>query len=133
MKQAASRPRPPLPSAASGSQLAQLGEADAEIAERGLEHRQQAHIVQRVGEQPADQEFEREVIDPLAAGVVALLLRRQPAVHDAVAQRQRRGLVPVALWSPCRRPCRWQARSLARIAPLISASASSSTGWPGAG
>ena len=76
--------------------FAQVGKADAEIAERGLEHRQQAHIVQRVGEQAADQEFEREVIDPLAAGVVALLLGRQPAVHDAVAQRQRRRLVPVA-------------------------------------
>ena len=55
--------------------FAQIGKLDAEIAERGLEHRQQAHIVQRVGEQPADQEFEREVIDPLAAGVVALLFR----------------------------------------------------------
>ena len=76
--------------------FAQVVKPDAEIAERRLEHRQQAHIVQRVGEQTADQEFEREVIDPLAAGVVALLFGRQPAVHDAVAQRQRRGLVPVA-------------------------------------
>ena len=42
-------------------------------------------------------EFQREVIDPLAAGVVALLFRRQPAVHDAVAQRQRSRLVPVML------------------------------------
>ena len=67
-----------------------------EIAERRLEQRQQAHIVQPVREQPADQEFEREVIDPLAAGIVALLLGRQPAVHDAVAQRQRCRLVPVA-------------------------------------
>ena len=96
MKQAASRPRPPLPSAASGSHLRKSDKADAEIAERGLEHRQQAHIVQRIGEQAADQEFEREIIDALAAGVVALLFGRQPAVHDAVAQRQRRGLVPVA-------------------------------------
>ena len=77
--------------------FAQVVEPDAEIAERCLEHRQQAHIVQRVGEQAADQEFEREIIDPLAAGVVALLFGRQPAVHDAVAQRQRRRLVPVAL------------------------------------
>ena len=77
--------------------FAQVRQIDAEIAERRLEHRQQAHIVQRVGEQPPDQEFEREVIDPLAAGVVVLLLGGQPAVHDAVAQRQRRGLVPVAL------------------------------------
>ena len=78
-------------------ELAQFGQADAEIAERRLEHRQQAHIVQRVGEQAPDQEFEREIIDPLAAGVVVLLFRDQPAVNDTVAQRQRRRLVPVAL------------------------------------
>ena len=77
--------------------FAQIGQADAEIAERGLEHRQQPHIVQRVGEQAADQEFQAEIIDPLAAGVVALLFRGQPVVHDAVAQRQRRRLVPVVL------------------------------------
>ena len=75
--------------------FAQIGQADAEIAERGLEHLQQPHIVERVAEQAADQEFQREVIDPLGAGVVALLFGRQPAVHDAVAQRQRRCLVPV--------------------------------------
>ncbi len=76
--------------------FAQVRQVDAEIAERRLEHRQQAHIVQRIGEQAADQEFEREIIDALAAGVVALLFGRQPAVHDAVAQRQRCRLVPVA-------------------------------------
>jgi hypothetical protein len=75
----------------------QLRETDAEIAQRGLEHRQQPHIVQRIGEQAADQEFQTEVIDPLAAGVVALLIPGQPMVHDAVAQRQRRRLVPVVL------------------------------------
>ena len=77
--------------------FAQFGEADAEIAERGLEHLQQSHIVQRIGEQAADQKFQAEVIDPLGAGVVALLFAGQPVVHDAVAQRQRRGLVPVVL------------------------------------
>ena len=75
--------------------FAQVVQAYAEIAKRCLEHRQQPHIVQRVGKQTADQKFEREVIDPLAAGIVALLFRHQPAVHDAVAQRQRRCLVPV--------------------------------------
>jgi len=76
--------------------FAQIGKPDAKIVERGLEYRQQPHIVQGVGEQPADQEFQAEVIDPLAPLVVALLFRDQPAVHDAVAQRQRRRLVPVA-------------------------------------
>ena len=36
-----------------------------------------------------------EIIDPLAAVVVALLFAQQPAMHDAVAQRQRGRLVPV--------------------------------------
>ncbi len=78
-----------------GLAFAQFGKTDAEIAERGLEHRQQPHIVQRIAEQAADQEFQAEVIDPLGAGVVAPLFRGEPAVHDAVAQRQRRRLVPV--------------------------------------
>ncbi len=77
--------------------IAQIGQPDAEIAERRLEQRHQAHIVERVGEQPADQEFERQIIDALATGVVALLLGHQPAVHDAVAQRQRGSLVPIVL------------------------------------
>ena len=95
MKQAASRPRPPLPSAASGSHLRSSERPTPRSPSAASNTLQQAHIVQRVGEQPADQEFEREIIDPLAAGVVDLLFRRQPAVHDAVAQRQRRRLVPV--------------------------------------
>ena len=78
-----------------GFAFPEVVEPDAEVAKRRVEHRQQAHIVERVGEQPADQEFERQVIDPLPSGVVALLVRHQPAVDDAVAQRQRGGLVPV--------------------------------------
>ena len=75
---------------------AQFGQVDAEIAECRLEHRQQPHIVQGIGKQAADQKFQAEIIDPLTAGVVALLFRQQPAVHDAIAQRQGRCLVPVA-------------------------------------
>ena len=81
--------------------MAEFVEADTKIAERGFEQRQQAHIVQRIGEQAADQEFQREVIDPLAAGVVALFVRAQPAMHHAVAQRQGGSLVPVVLGGEC--------------------------------
>jgi len=72
-------------------------QADTKIAKRGLEHLEQSHIVQPVGEQPADQEFEGEIVNPLATGVVALLVRRHPAVDDAVAQCQRGGRVPIVL------------------------------------
>jgi hypothetical protein len=75
--------------------FAQIGQVDAEIAERGLEHRQQAHIVQRVGEQAADQKFEREVIDPLAAGVVALPSRPSASGARCGRAAPARGLVPV--------------------------------------
>jgi len=76
--------------------FAQVRQIDAEVAKRGLEHREQSHIVERVGEETADQEFEREIIDSLGAGVIAFLLGGEPAMHDAIAQRQRRRLVPVA-------------------------------------
>ena len=77
--------------------LAQGFQTDAEVAQRHLVYRQQPHIVERIGEEAADQKFQREVIDPLAAGVIAHLFRRQPAMHDAVAQRQCRRHVPVVL------------------------------------
>ncbi len=75
--------------------FAQIRKVNAEIAKGCLEHRQQPHIVQRVGEKAADQKFQAEIVDPFAAGVVALLFGREPVVHDAVAQRQRCRLVPV--------------------------------------
>ena len=78
-----------------GLAFAKFCKVHAEIAERGRKYRQQSHIVQRIGEQAADQKFQAEVVDPLAAGVVTFLFRRQPMVDDAVAQRQCGGLVPV--------------------------------------
>ena len=95
MKHAARPPETAVAERGVGLAFAQIRQADAEIAERRVEQRQQSHIVQGVGEEAADQEFEREIIDALAAGVIAHLLGREPAVHDAVAQRQRRRLVPV--------------------------------------
>ena len=55
------------------------------FAKGRVEHRKQPHIVQPVREQTADQEFEAEVINALGAGVVALLFRSQPVMHNAVA------------------------------------------------
>ncbi|MGY3455157.1 hypothetical protein ACVWW5_000607 [Bradyrhizobium sp. LM3.4] len=75
--------------------FAQLRQRYAEITERDLEDLEKPHVVERVGEETADQKFEREIIDALAPGIVAAFLRAEPAMHDTVAQRQRRGLVPV--------------------------------------
>src|SRR6185437_14973210 len=46
--------------------LAHLLEVDAEIAERRLDDRAQPQILDDIGEEAADQEFQRQIIDPLA-------------------------------------------------------------------
>ena len=95
MKQAASRPRPPLPSAASGSTSRNVVKIDAELGQRCAGRFDHFHIGQRIDEEPPDQEFEAEVIDPLAAGLLRRLDRGQPAFDHLVAHRQRRGDEPV--------------------------------------
>ncbi len=74
-----------------------VAQADAEIAQRGLEPAHQLHVAERIAEQPADQEFEREIVDALLSAPSRLALGFEPALHDPVAQRQRRGNEPVVL------------------------------------
>ncbi len=69
-----------------GLGAAHLVEIDAEIAERGPDRLGHPQILDDVGEQPPDQEFERHVIDVLAPFGVAGAVDRQPAMHDPVAQ-----------------------------------------------
>ena len=94
IRQAASRPNPPLPSAASGS--AHLVEIDTEIAERRLDRLGHAEVLDDIGKEASDQKFEREVVNPLAALGMAEPVDREPAMDDAVAQRQGRRDKPVA-------------------------------------
>ena len=95
MKQAASRPRPPLPSAASGSSVDQVVEVDVERLQR-LAHRfHEAEIAHGVAHQAADQEFEREVVDALVRGPPGLPGRLHPLVDDAVAHGEDGGVQPV--------------------------------------
>ncbi len=72
-------------------------EIDAEIAERHPHQFGQPQVFDDISEQPADQEFERQVIDLLAALRPALTLDREPAVDDAIAQDKRRRHEPVAV------------------------------------
>ena len=85
MKQAASRPRPPLPSAASGSIRRRSVEVDAELVERLAHRLGDAEIGQRVEQQPADQELERQIVDALAPVGVDAGGGFEPAVDDDVA------------------------------------------------
>ena len=97
MKQAASRPRPPLPKRRVGLDLAQPVEIDAKLGQRGAHRLQHLQIVERVDQQPADQEFQRQIIDALAVLGVDGAGRGHPAIDDAVAHAQRGGDEPVAL------------------------------------
>ena len=76
---------------------AQAVEVDAEVAERGARDVGEAEIAEHVGEQPADQEFERQVVDALAPLRVARALGREPAMDDPVANREGGRDEPVAI------------------------------------
>ena len=98
MKQAASRPSPPLPSPASGSRLEHLGPVLARVrAEVVADQRLDAEVDDVVGERAAEQELHREVVDALGVGPVLRLLGQQPALAQHVAQRARHGLEALAL------------------------------------
>ncbi len=80
-----------------GLVLGDVAQVDAEVAQRGVELAHHLHVAERIAEQPPDQELERQVIDALFSRAPRGALGLQPAVHDLIAQRQRRGDVPVVL------------------------------------
>ena len=97
MKQAASRPRPPLPSAASGSVARTRSRSTPSPASASRAVSSQAEIAERLEQQPADQELEREVVDPLLLALIGRARRIHPAVDDAVAHGKRRRHEPVVV------------------------------------
>ena len=101
MKQAASRPRPPLPSAASGSSSRSRSRSTPSSASAARIGSGDLQVVQRVVQQPADQEFQRQVVDALAPVAVG---RR--ASRPSSGRRCGRA-----------RPARWRRTSRARWRP----------------
>ena len=97
MKHAASRPRPPLPSAASGSSARIAFEIDAELVQRRARGLGKSQVRQRVEQHAADQELEREVVHALAPVAIAAARGLAPAIDDAVARRERHGDEPVVV------------------------------------
>ncbi len=95
MKQAASRPRPPFPSAASGSMSSSAARSTPSEASALPDPPVHREIVQGVAQQPPDQELEAEIIDPLGAGGVRHAGRFHPSIDDIVAHRQDRRGKPV--------------------------------------
>ena len=80
-----------------GLELAQPVEIDAEVAQRLARRLGEAEVAERVEQQAPDQEFEREVVDALAAVAVGLAGRVHPAIDDAIAHGERRRHEPVVL------------------------------------
>src|SRR5690606_7047900 len=72
-------------------------EIDAEPAERLAHGLGETHVAERVLEQAADEEFEREIIDALAAAALGFADRLRPAVDDSIAQREDRGREPIVI------------------------------------
>ena len=70
-------------------------EIDAEGGERIAQFVHDAEIGDGVAHQPADQEFQREVIDPLVAVLIGAARRFHPAVDDAVTHHEDGGGQPV--------------------------------------
>ena len=72
-------------------------EIDGELLQRGSHRLRQAETAQRLLEQTADEEFERKVVDALAAGLKGLARRGHPAVDDAVAHGKDGGEQPIVI------------------------------------
>ncbi len=75
---------------------------DAEVAERGACDFGETEVAQDVGQQPADEKFEGEIVDSLAALRLAGALGGKPAMNDTVADRMCRRDEPIAIGRRCR-------------------------------
>lgn len=76
-------------------QFLQRGQVETVVAQ-GLFHLAgHFHVAERIAHQPADQEFEAEVIDPLVLFLICAAGRFHPAVDDPVAQGEDGGGEPV--------------------------------------
>ena len=78
-----------------GLELAKLVEIDVEAGERRAGRSQHAQVDQRIEQQASDQEFDGEVVHPLAVLALGPLLGFQPSVDHAVADRKDGGDIPV--------------------------------------
>ena len=83
-------------------------EIDAEAFERAPRRRHEAQIGQCIEKKPADEEFDRQVIDPLLLFVLGLGARLHPDIDDAVADGEGGRLIPVGV-----------ARIVGRLAELV--------------
>ena len=80
-----------------GLERAKMVEVHAQLRERGASGLDQAEVPERVEQQSADQELEREVVDALAALAVGASRRFHPVAGHLVARGECRRNEPVAV------------------------------------
>ena len=80
-----------------GLELAQSVEIGTQVAQRLAHRRGDAEIAEGIEQQAPDQEFEREVVDALAAIAISVARGVHPFVDDAIADGERRCNEPVVL------------------------------------
>ena len=97
MKQAASRPRPPFPSAGVRLDAAQASRSTPSSASARAPSAIRPRIAERVEQEPPDQELQGEVIDALLPALVGGAGRVHPAVDDVVAHGEGRRREPVVV------------------------------------
>ena len=96
MKQAASRPRPPLPRPASGSCSTSSSQSRPGLARRALDATVEHQVGDVVGQRAADQELHRQVIDALRVFPMIGAQRQRPALRQHVTHRTGRRLEGLA-------------------------------------
>ena len=78
-----------------GLELGDVVEVDVEQLQRRAHRLGQPEVRHRIAHQPADQELEAEVVDPLVAARIGGARRLHPVLDGAVAGDQHRRLQPV--------------------------------------
>ncbi len=97
MKHAARRPRPPLPRRRVGLEQANALYVHAQFGQGFAGDLQQTEVAQAVIQQPADQEFQREVVNPLLDLAIDMARVIHPVLDHVVAGSKGGRFKPVML------------------------------------
>src|SRR5262249_7292756 len=86
-----------------GLDFPQTIEINAKFAQGCARHLDQLKVAECVEKQAADQKFDREIVDPLLAFALGAAFGLHPNIDDAIAYRERCGLIPIAVRCRCLR------------------------------
>ena len=80
-----------------GFRQPQSVEIDSQIRQGAPRCINQAQIRERIEQHAADQEFDRQIVDAFLFLPFGLVARDEPGVDDAIAHRERGGLIPIVV------------------------------------